>query len=104
MAFQTWSAISVASAGTTIADSGTDVISIISLVVSNPSNTAAQVEVAITDSTDVNKFRFFLDFEAGDSPFAMDTRMFLSGGDKLKVASDNSEVCVLMSGDLDTAA
>lgn len=103
MAFQTWSAITVSSAGTTIIDSGTDIVSIISLVVSNPSNSAAQVMVSITDASDTDKFVFYLDFQAGDSPFAMDTRMFLSGGDKLKVASDNSQVCVLVSGDLDTA-
>ena len=102
MAFQSWSAITVSSVGTTIADSAAGTIVIISTVISNPSNDPAQVVVSITDSSDIDKFVYFLDFEAGDSPFAMDTRMVLAGGDKLKVASDNSEVCVFVTGDQET--
>ena len=102
MAFQSWSAVSVSSSGTTIADSASGTIIVISTVISNPSNSDAQIVVSITDSSDIDKFVFYIDLLEGDSPFAMDTRMVLESGDKLKVASDNSEVCVWMSGDQET--
>ena len=102
MSFKSWSAVTVNTTGTTIVDSAAGDVIIISTVISNPSNTDAQITVAITTSADTDKFVFFLDLLAGDSPFAMDTRMVLADGDKLKVASDNSEVCVFVSGDQET--
>jgi methylglyoxal synthase len=102
MAFASWSAVTVSDTGTTIVDSAAGTVIVISTVISNPSNDDAQVVVSITTSADVDKFVFYLDLLAGDSPFAMDTRMVLADGDKLKVASDNSEVCVFVSGDQET--
>ncbi len=102
MSFKSWSALTVSDTGTVIADSAAGTIIVISTVISNPSNDDAQIVVSITNSSDIDKFVFFIDLLQGDSPFAMDTRMVLADGDKLVVASDNSEVCVWVSGDQET--
>lgn len=99
MALRSWSISSVQPTGSVLVDSSTGTAAIVGMIISNPSNANAQVVVTIQDSSDNTKFNFFLDLLAGDSPFALDTKIIVSGGDKLVVASDNDAVCVYASGD-----
>jgi len=85
---------------TTLLDSGTSTVILLSLLISNPTNKSAQIIVKTTDFDDEDKFVFILDLNAGDSPFALDTKLVVHGGDKVKILSDNYKINVYASGDI----
>ena len=74
-------------------------IVLLSLLISNYSQTDnANITVNITDGTN-NLFKFNITIPSGNSPMAIDSKIVLNSGDVMQVTSDIDDVAVLASGD-----
>lgn len=81
-------------------DSGSNTIILLSLLISNYSLTSdAHIIVTRRDNTGVEKFKWILDIPVTNSPFALDSKMVFTAGDKLKIEVDNPDVAIDASGD-----
>ena len=73
---------------------------LLSLLISNISAMDdANIRVYHTTSTGVVRFKWMLDLPADNSPFALDSKIVMGDGDKLKIMADIEDVAVLASGD-----
>lgn len=73
---------------------------LLSLLISNFSYTDnAQIWVLHTTSAGVTRFKWVLDIPATNSPFALDSKLVLNDGDKLKIMAGIEAVAAIASGD-----
>jgi hypothetical protein len=83
----------------TIVDSDTYTVILLSLLISNYSDADdANITVEVVTSANAVKFTWIMDIVATNSPFALDSMIVLTGGDKLRITSDIEEVSVYASG------
>jgi hypothetical protein len=81
------------------ATSGLECI-LLSLLISNYSyENDANIWVFHTTSAGVVRFKWVLDIPATNSPFALDSKLVMNEGDKLKIMAGIEEVAVIASGD-----
>jgi hypothetical protein len=81
------------------ATSGLECI-LLSLLISNYSyENDANIWVFHTTSAGVVRFKWVLDLPATNSPFALDSKLVMNEGDKLKIMAGIEEVAVIASGD-----
>ena len=81
------------------ATSGLECI-LLSLLISNFSYTDdANICVYHMTSGGVVRFKWVLDIEASNSPFALDSKLVLNDGDMIKIMAGIEDVAVLASGD-----
>ncbi len=81
-------------------DSGANTIILLSLMIANNSDTDdAEITVERKSNADAVKFSWSLVIPQGNSPFALDSKIVLAGGDKLAITSDIEDVSVDASGD-----
>jgi hypothetical protein len=75
-------------------------IVIFSLLISNYSGDIdAKITIQHLDSLDNMLFKWTIDLEAGNSPFALDSMIVFADGEKLVVASTGEDVSVYASGE-----
>jgi hypothetical protein len=73
---------------------------LLSLLISNFSyENDANIWVLHTTSAGVVRFKWVLDLPATNSPFALDSKLVMNEGDKLKIMAGIEEVAVIASGD-----
>ncbi|MFW6176560.1 MAG: hypothetical protein ACOC40_02545 [Thermoplasmatota archaeon] len=81
-------------------DSDTNLVLSLSFLISNYSiEKNANIMIYRTDSDDNVLFKWGLTIEAGDSPFALDSKLVFNDGQKLKLESDIEEVSAEVNGD-----
>jgi len=75
-------------------------IVLFSLLISNySSNLDARITIQHLDSDDNMLFKWVLDLDAGNSPFALDSMLVFANGEKLGVSCSAEEVSVYASGE-----
>jgi hypothetical protein len=73
---------------------------LLSLLISNYSyENDANIWVFHTTSSGVVRFKWVLDIPVENSPFALDSKLVMNEGDKLKIMAGIEEVAVIASGD-----
>ncbi len=101
MALKSWSIDEFTIPGTIeLVDSGANTVILLTLLIANNSDTHdAEITVERKSSADVVKSSWHLVIPQGNSPFALDSKIVLAGGDKLAITSDIDDVSVDASGD-----
>lgn len=102
MALKSWSISQFAVPGEaiTLLDSGIGTILLLCLMVSNNSAQSAHITVARVGSDGAIRFQWAIDMAPGESPLVLDTKMVFTGGDRLMITSDQTDVAVDGNGDM----